>query len=639
MHLKPYQQDVLNDLSRYLTLLGTTGSVKTAYDTYWRNHPTTPLVPGTSDLIKPYKHVLGNVPNICVKVPTAGGKTLIACHALKLLTDAPFLQKNAENTEGVAFVVWLVPSLTILDQTYKALNEGTHGYRKTLNLLFNGRVAVFNKDMILNGTGLHAKALTQQLSVVVMSFDSFRTNNKEGRKLYQPNQNTLSFAKNTTNTLGDTDDSAIINVIRSLNPIVVVDESHNATSKLSTEMLENLNPRFVFDLTATPPKDANLISVVSPTALKKNNMIKLPVMVFNQVEKEDVINRAIHLREQLQSKADAELLATGTYIRPIILFQATPRNAEDTVTFQSLKKKLMEGWQCKEEEIRIKTAEIDELKKEDLLSADCKVKYIITVNALKEGWDCPFAYILASLPNRGSKTEVTQIVGRILRLPYVQEHSDRMLNMSYILTASKVFSQTVQDIVTALNNQGISKDDIKTIDYQAPTPTPPPSQINLLDDLFGTKTELSAPTQAITNTDTISDLVDSMELDTSKSTIHQPDNADIQDFIATVEKQARTESEKYETTTTKNEAVIDTEIASMTNKSTIKAHFKEIAAQIKLPEFHVRMPEPFSGSIIEVRLEAVHLTNGFKLSKCAINIDWSQTQESVMAIDRHAHRD
>ena len=156
------------------------------------------------------------------------------------MSDATFLHQN---TEGVAVVGWLVPSLTILDQTYNALNDNAHPYRKTLNLLFNGRVAIFDKDKILNGTGFHAKALSQQLSIVVMSFDSFRTNNKEERKLYQPNQNTLSFAKNAANTLGDTDDSAIINVIRSLNPIVVVDESHNATSKLSTEMLENLNPR------------------------------------------------------------------------------------------------------------------------------------------------------------------------------------------------------------------------------------------------------------------------------------------------------------------------------------------------------------------------------------------------------------
>jgi len=64
----------------------------------------------------------------------------------------------------------------------------------------------------------------------------------------------------------------------------------------------------------------------------------------------------------------------------------------------------------------IKTADVNELKGVDLLRPDCPIRYIITINALKEGWDCPFAYILASIANRTSRIEVEQIVGRVLRL-------------------------------------------------------------------------------------------------------------------------------------------------------------------------------------------------------------------------------
>ena len=42
-------------------------------------------------------------------------------------------------------------------------------------------------------------------------------------------------------------------------------------------------------------------------------------------------------------------------------------------------------------EIAIKTGDKDELKNVDLLFPDCPIRYIITVNALKEGWDYPFA--------------------------------------------------------------------------------------------------------------------------------------------------------------------------------------------------------------------------------------------------------
>ncbi len=64
-----------------------------------------------------------------------------------------------------------------------------------------------------------------------------------------------------------------------------------------------------------------------------------------------------------------------------------------------------------EKEIAIKTGDKDELKNVDLLSPDCPIRYIITVNALKEGWDCPFAYVLATVANRTSTVDVEQIWG------------------------------------------------------------------------------------------------------------------------------------------------------------------------------------------------------------------------------------
>jgi type III restriction enzyme len=88
-------------------------------------------------------------------------------------------------------------------------------------------------------------------------------------------------------------------------------------------------------------------------------------------------------------------------IRPIVLFHAQPRNADDNTTFEKLKEKLIE-LKIPEEQIKIKTATVNEIKNVDLMSRDCPVRYIITVNALKEGWDCPFAYILASLADKSS---------------------------------------------------------------------------------------------------------------------------------------------------------------------------------------------------------------------------------------------
>lgn len=77
------------------------------------------------------------------------------------------------------------------------------------------------------------------------------------------------------------------------------------------------------------------------------------------------------------------------------------------------------------------------------MSKGCAVRYIITVNALKEGWDCPFRYILATLANKSSVVDVTQILGRVLRMPYVRKHKIDFLNLSYVFTASSHFQETL----------------------------------------------------------------------------------------------------------------------------------------------------------------------------------------------------
>ena len=126
---------------------------------------------------------------------------------------------------------------------------------------------------------------------------------KDDRKIYQQNGSLEAFRDTVVEqdlVLPDTDESALINIIRSLNPLVIVDESHNAESDLSVEMLQNLNPSFVLDLTATPKKNSNVVSYVNAIELKKEHMVKLPVIVYNHSRKEEVINSALHLQRQLR---------------------------------------------------------------------------------------------------------------------------------------------------------------------------------------------------------------------------------------------------------------------------------------------------------------------------------------------------
>lgn len=142
-------------------------------------------------------------------------------------------------------------------------------------------------------------------------------------------------------------------------------------------------------------------------------------------------------------------------IRPIILFQAQSNiKGSDNTTYIKIKEKLIE-LKIPEEQIKIKVSGLDELKGIDLMDEKCPVRYIITINALKEGWDCPFAYILASLADKSSAVEVEQILGRVLRQPYVLKHKEPLLNLSFVLTASAKFNETLDNIVRGLQDAGL----------------------------------------------------------------------------------------------------------------------------------------------------------------------------------------
>jgi type III restriction enzyme len=158
-----------------------------------------------------------------------------------------------------------------------------------------------------------------------------------------------------------------------------------------------------------------------------------------------------------------------------VLFQAEPKSRDDATTFEKIKRHLMDDLNIPEAQIKIKTANINELKGVDLMSKDCPVRYIITINALKEGWDCPFAYVLATLANKSSVVDVTQILGRVLRNPHVRRHEVDYLNCSFVFTASSKFNETLTQVIMGLNKAGFSERDYREVDTTVLDVTPPES--------------------------------------------------------------------------------------------------------------------------------------------------------------------
>lgn len=443
MELKSYQKKAINDLKSYLECLDSYGIVE-GWDKYW-------LYKGVN--AGKYHDKIKAVPNICIKVPTGGGKTFIACASIKVISDV------VSKIDKI-FVIWLVPSEAILTQTLKNLKNPKHPYRERLNADFNSEVEIFSSNDLL--TKLN-KSNLKSLNIAVLSFASLRINNKEMRKMYQLNGSLLDFDSflDDRENLEDVEKLSVINVIRNFKPIVIVDESHNAKSDLSIEMLENLNASFIYELTATPKNSSNVIHYTNATELKQENMVKLPVILCNFVNVASVIDNAIVMQNRLEAIAKSE----NAHLRPIVLFQAQSGMNEDAQTFEKIKKKLVKIG-IEKEQIAIKTAKINELEEIDLLDKDCKIRYIITINALKEGWDCPYAYILASIANKNSTADVEQLIGRVLRQPNAKKYKNQDLNMSYVLTCSNDFEKTAKSVIAGLNGAGFSKDDYRQNDFR-----------------------------------------------------------------------------------------------------------------------------------------------------------------------------
>lgn len=618
MELKPYQQQVINDLSLFLEQIQEVKDVKEAFYEFWSKHPRTPLHPFVGTAIEPYKNNIPRVPHVCVKVPTAGGKTFIACNAIKTIFDA-------FDYDRPKAVVWLVPSITILDQTIKNLKDTSHPYRQKINSHFGNKVEVYDKAALLQGSGFNATSVKEQLSIFVLSFDSIRTANKEGRKVFEQNGSLQSFET----LLGKEEEISLMKVLQFLNPVLVVDESHNAESDLSVDMLKEFNPCFILDLTATPRKNSNIISFIDAMELKRESMVKLPVIVYNHQDKTDVINSSLQLQKRLELQAIEEEKKGGKYIRPIVLFQAQPKNGKDFLSaeeeksnVQKLKEKLIE-LKIPAEQIKIKTANINEIKGIELMSKDCEVRYIITINALKEGWDCPFAYILASLADKSSAVDVEQILGRVLRQPYVVKHDFALLNLSYVLTASAKFLDTLDNIIKGLNKAGFSRQDYKLADSEILEEAKKQEDFQQLTVVLTDE----VPTQDIT-----------FDIDLTKISI--PSGIELPSTtVSKIEQTAVQQNEAFEKTISEIEAnnitPLPNEIQQLVKTYSIKDIFREQAGQINLPQFYLKIPanDLFGKKEEEVPLEKENLLEGFALGKADTNIVFDNISAELYKID------
>jgi type III restriction enzyme len=451
--LKEYQRESLDVIGRFCDAVRAAVGVRAmrpVHDAYYAET--------SRDFIQVPQ--LPNVPYVCLRVPTGGGKTLIAAHAVGVIGKRLGHQDRP-------LCLWVTPSTTIRDQTLRGLQDESHPYYVALReSLGGGKPEVLTMEDALGRA--RAAMLSSSAVIIVTTIQSYRIDDQNNRKVYEDNGYLMDnftglpqwlreqLAEPVTGRVA----LSLANVMKLRGPIVIMDEAHNARTQVSFDSLARFGPLAVLELTATPQQEhdpdkgdyaSNVLHAVSALQLKREGMIKLPVELESRDNWLDVLALTVERRAALEQRAQTWGQQSGRFIRPIALIQAQPRSqTRETHTVEAIETALKEQFGVPPERIRIATGDHDNLGAEDLRGEDCKVEYVITVEKLREGWDCPFAYILGSVGNVATETAVEQLLGRVLRMPEAQPTGVAELDCAYAIVQSPDVVKTAKGLCDSL---------------------------------------------------------------------------------------------------------------------------------------------------------------------------------------------
>ena len=455
--LKDYQEWALDALRDYFQECSRTDDADTSF------YAVTKKIFGQGIPYNPVQELPG-LPYVCLRIPTGGGKTIVACHSIGVAA------KELVQTESPV-VLWLVPSNAILEQTIAALRDRNHPYRQAVETAI-GTVNVLDVEAALY---VKRAQLDGEATIIVTTMQAFRVEDTVGRRVYRDSGDLMDHFSGIPPHVADTLEKgeggntihSLANVLRLRRPVVIVDEAHNSRTTLSFETLARFNPSCIIEYTATPAKEehaSNVLYSASAADLKSAQMIKMPIRLDTRPEWKELLSDAINCRNGLEKTASMERQQTGEYIRPIMLIQAqAQRKGQETLSVDVVKQCLITDHKIPEEQIAIATGATKELEGIDILKGDVPIRYVITIQALREGWDCPFAYVLCSVAEARSATAIEQILGRVMRLPRATWKNHDELNMAYAFATSANFSEVANTLTDALVQSGFERQEAKDL--------------------------------------------------------------------------------------------------------------------------------------------------------------------------------
>lgn len=388
-----------------------------------------------------------DVPVVCLRVPTGGGKTLIGGHAIARL-------KRSFLGGGNTLTIWLVPTDPIRVQTLKALRTPGELLHDELRALL-GEVAVLDLDEALS---VSPAVLDSHDTILVATMQAFKQADTERLSVYKPNGALMDHFR------GIEGGWSLAEALALRRPFIVVDEAHNQGTALAFDTLARLKPCAVLEMTATPDRlhqPSNVLVSISASTLQGEDMIKLPIEMAVHGDWRIALREAITRLDALQADADAERIATGEPLRPIMLLQAERQQADnpDAMTVDRVRAALIEQFGVPEAQIARSASGIDELSTAD----PAVLRFVITADKLREGWDWPAAYVLLSFRGSSTPMALEQILGRVLRMPRVTRKTRAALNQAYAFAVSDHLAEVAATLRDGLVQSGFERQDVNEL--------------------------------------------------------------------------------------------------------------------------------------------------------------------------------
>ena len=358
-------------------------------------------------------------PSLCFALATGVGKTRLMGAFVSYLHLA----------HGINNFFVLAPNLTIYNKLIEDFTSGSTKY------VFKG-IAEFSTNVpdVITGDNYEQRGSLKQgslLNSVRINVFNISKINSEVRGGKAPR------IKRMSEYLGD----SYFSYLAGLKDLVLLmDESHRYRASAGVKALNELNPLFGLELTATPhvetaggPIHFKNVVVDYPLARAMDDgFVKEPAVVTQrnfdatQHSKEEVETMKLMDGIRLHEATKVELLTYAhendvQRVKPFMLVIArdTTHASELLITLEELFDGRYNGKVIQVDSSKSGAAEEEMVAR--LLaveSEDEPTEIVIHVNMLKEGWDVTNLYTIVPLRAANARTLIVQSIGRGLRLPY-----------------------------------------------------------------------------------------------------------------------------------------------------------------------------------------------------------------------------